>query len=915
MEIMIPIDRGLFKPNISKLVALSVLLLLLPYPHTGGVSTSPSQSPNVPLTPPALPVLRQGDIWHYHLRLEGNSTQSIRRKVTCGDSQCVVSSEVNAAYNDTRWIVPGNWSLVREYCVGCDGLNVTTNTVYTPAQQLFAFPLQPGESWWWNGTASGWTLDANGVMTSFSYPVSIVRKVINETSITVPAGTFDTFLVAELDGNGTALDRYSWFSLEAGTSVKDISLDSAGGVIDSRELVSYRMVGIYPGEFILLGDISVVYRSNDTSPQLADSSLRDVDSIEVTIQNVTGTNVTFGISWSFKNGTRSSTTNMTDLSTGSPPTLSIGPLIVEAGLRSGNSIPNWHGMSLNNTRNISYLGTFREVGILNLTQMLQPPQSGSIRLLRYWDRASGFLLATRTDIDETYSRNGTSYFLTESISTRIVSTNLWQGYIPSLKVGDWVKYGDFSGSWTSNVPGDQNTVQSYQDTYWQIDNISEVSGSNVSLGTTVAFNNGTGSREYGLSGNVSAGAGNLTSLCTVPCILAANLRAGDQVFDPVYSPTAPAINQTVDRIYLGTHRRVNVLNITSTIPMPYNGSNRNVGIYDQATGVLLEFFYTSSLSYQNYTRTASAHYRITETNLWNTTRPPDFSLSVLHAMLSLQPGASGTSEVILTSVHGFADSVNLAVEVSPTGPSLGPVPDRLIVTANPAHLTSSFLLNVSARLDLPAGIFNVTLTGSNGLMTHTTILFVLVYRPVPVECGTKNTCFLLANVTISNVKSAGNTIHFTADGPHGIMGYANVTIPSTSLPDPNSLEVIVDKARLPQSAVEIRLDSTGHGYLVHFTFRIHGPVNVDLLLGRSQPQPGSPQPFIRLTPTSAGIIGVSVAIVASLGVEAYKNVRARRRDKNSPERSGGTDRSPRWASILTEECRRICRSTGVAISA
>ena len=144
---MIPSDHGLFRPSISRLVALSVLLLLMPLPNTESVSTSASQFSNVSLTPPAVPVLRQGDIWHYHLRVQGNSTQSIRRKATCGNSQCVVSSEVSVAYNDTRWIVPGNWSLVREYCVGCDGLNVTANTVYAPAQQLFAFPVQPGESW------------------------------------------------------------------------------------------------------------------------------------------------------------------------------------------------------------------------------------------------------------------------------------------------------------------------------------------------------------------------------------------------------------------------------------------------------------------------------------------------------------------------------------------------------------------------------------------------------------------------------------------------------------------------------------------------------------------------------------------------------------------------------------------------
>src|SRR5882672_10265066 len=98
---MIPSDHGLFRPSISRLVALSVLLLLLPHPNTESVSTSASQFPNVPLTTPVVPVLRQGDIWHYHLGVEGNSTQSIRRMVTCGNTRCVLSSEVNAAYNDT----------------------------------------------------------------------------------------------------------------------------------------------------------------------------------------------------------------------------------------------------------------------------------------------------------------------------------------------------------------------------------------------------------------------------------------------------------------------------------------------------------------------------------------------------------------------------------------------------------------------------------------------------------------------------------------------------------------------------------------------------------------------------------------------------------------------------------------------
>ena len=896
---------GPFKSSISRLILLSVLLSFLPYTNAGDISAKAFHPANVPEAFALAPVLRQGDIWHYYLGSEGNSTEIIRRTATCGNTKCIVANEVNLAYNDTQWIVPGNWSLVKEYCVGCDGSNVITNTVYNPPRQLFAFPLQPVQSWWWNGTASGWASDGN-VNTTFSNRMSILRSVLNETSVIVHAGTFESFLVAEYNQGGTVLDGYTWFSLEPETSVKALQLDNSGGVMDSRELISYRIVAVNPGEAVRLGNFSVEHESNDTNAEPAWSSLRDVDSIDVTIQNVTGTKVIFDIISNFKNGTQSVTTNTTDISTGSPAPLSLGPLVTEAGLRSGNTIPNWQGMSLNYTRSISYLGTFREVSILNATQTLQSPLTGWVRLLRYWDRASGFLLATRTDINETYSRSGSSYFLVESISARVVSTNLWQGFLPGFKAGDWVKYGDFSGSWTSNIPGDQNTVESYQDTYWLIDRILNVSGSNVTVGSSVAFANTTRMRDYALSGDISTGNGNLTSFCLVSCLLAGNLRSGDPVFNPLGLPTAPTINQTVDRIYLGVHRRVNILNIISTSFEPNNGNYSNyslVGIYDQASGVLLEFFYTSSLSYQNYTRIASAHFRITETNLWNATRLPDFSIRVLPPMLSIQPGSSGSAKVILSSLHGFADLVNFTLRVSPAGPRFGPIPNGLTITASPIFSASSFLLNISATNDLPAGIFNVTLTGRSGPITHVVSFSVLVYRPVPVECGIRDICYIMANVTISDVKSAGSMIHFTADGPHGIMGNANVTIPATSLPNPDALEIIVDKAQLPQSAVETTLDPTGHGYLVHFTFTIHGPVNVDLLLSGSQAQPNSSQLFPRLSPTSIGIIGVSTAIIASLGVEAFRKVRARRRAPNSPEQRETKDRAPRWASMLRCELR------------
>jgi len=887
---MSPNECGPFKPSFKRLVAISILLLFLPYSYTGGMPVKAFPHANVPLATPA-PVLRQGDIWHYNLTIEGSSNESIRRTVRCGNTHCIVDNEVNIGFNDTRWIVPGNWSLVREYCVGCDGFNVITNTTYNPPRQLFAFPLQTGQSWWWNGTVSGRTSAAN---MNFSKPVSLLRKVINETSVTVHAGTFDTFLVAEYNQSGIVPDEYSWFSLEAETSVKAVSLDSTGGIIDSRELISYRIVGVSPGEFVRLGDISVDYESNDTTPGLAGSTLTGVDSIQANIQNVTGASVTLEIVSNFKNGTQSIITNTTNLSSGSPPPASPGPFVIDAGLRRGNNILNWQGMSINYTRLLSYLGTLREVSVLNVTQTLQPPYTGWVRTVRFWDRATGFLLATRTDTNSTYVSNGYTYSTLESISARIVSTNLWQGFIPGVESGDWAKYGDFSASWVSNIPGDQNSLASYQDTYWQTNKILSASDNNVSLQSTIVFSNATGSKNYEISGNLQTRNGNLTSVCPLSCTLAGNLRAGDPIFDPVYSPAAPTINQTLNRVYLGVHRRVNILNLTSTFSGYLTGSSSSVAIYDQATGILLEYSYQNAATLQGYSRTASAHFRISETNLWNATRLPDFSLRSRPSLLAIQPGFSGTSIVTLSSLHGFADTVSLSATLSPSGPTMGPVPKTLTVTAGPDYMSTSFPLTVSAAADTPAGGFNVTITATNGSLTHETIFTVLVVRPIQIECGRRDLCYIITNVTISNIKSGANTIHFTAEGPHGITGYANLTIPLTSLPSIDNLQIIVDKGQLPRAGFETTMDLTGRSYLVYFTFIVHGPVNVDINLGSSASQPASALQFIKLDPTSMGILGILILVIASLGFEAARKVRASRRGQSSSARRGAGGRKPRW---------------------
>jgi len=172
---------------------------------------------------------------------------------------------------------------------------------------------------------------------------------------------------------------------------------------------------------------------------------------------------------------------------------------------------------------------------------------------------------------------------------------------------------------------------------------------------------------------------------------------------------------------------------------------------------------------------------------------------------------------------------------------------------------------------------------------------VIVIRPIQIECGRRDLCYIITNVTISNIKSGGNTIHFTAEGPHGITGYANLTIPLTSLPSLDNLQIIVDKSQLPPAAVDIKMDLAGRSYLVYFTFIVHGPVNIDVNLGSSASKPAPALRSITLDPTSMGILGILILVIASLGFEAARKLRSSRQGQGSSARSGAK-RKPRWLS-------------------
>jgi xanthomonalisin len=96
---------------------------------------------------------------------------------------------------------------------------------------------------------------------------------------------------------------------------------------------------------------------------------------------------------------------------------------------------------------------------------------------------------------------------------------------------------------------------------------------------------------------------------------------------------------------------------------------------------------------------------------------PDFSLSASPASVSVTQGSTATSTITVTKLNGFTGSATLSASGLPAG-----------VTAafgtNPASTTS--VVTFTASTTATTGTASVTITGTSGTLTHTTIISLTV---------------------------------------------------------------------------------------------------------------------------------------------------------------------------------------------
>ena len=182
-------------------------------------------------------------------------------------------------------------------------------------------------------------------------------------------------------------------------------------------------------------------------------------------------------------------------------------------------------------------------------------------------------------------------------------------YVPGVKVGDWIKYGQYTVTW-NGTGAEPSYITEEKKVEWLRIDVENVSGTIVMLNATVHLSNGTETSQDS-SVDVAGGVG----MSGVKLLVACNLKKGDPLTNQTGSLT---INQTTTGIYAGANRNVNLAETSSV----FANQTTTAKIYwDQSTGAMVEI-YSKTPDYFNATAASLGAYielsiKATETNMWS----------------------------------------------------------------------------------------------------------------------------------------------------------------------------------------------------------------------------------------------------------------------------------------------------------
>jgi hypothetical protein len=181
-------------------------------------------------------------------------------------------------------------------------------------------------------------------------------------------------------------------------------------------------------------------------------------------------------------------------------------------------------------------------------------------------------------------------------------------YQPGVKAGDSATYGQVNASWKSSV-APFSPVEDFVGVSSITISVLNVVGTNVTARQTYNYPNGTSRSLVGVE-NLQSGAENVST--PIAWIIAGSLTAPDTLYN---SSSADSIARTVQGVYAGSARTVNIIN--STQPEP-GGFCKFLRIWDQHSGFLIGFAMNYTVSNANYQVSASASAWMSGTSVWGT---------------------------------------------------------------------------------------------------------------------------------------------------------------------------------------------------------------------------------------------------------------------------------------------------------
>ncbi len=145
---------------------------------------------------------------------------------------------------------------------------------------------------------------------------------------------------------------------------------------------------------------------------------------------------------------------------------------------------------------------------------------------------------------------------------------------------------------------------------------------------------------------------------------------------------------------------------------------------------------------------------------------PNFSLSASPTAITVNRGSSVTSTISVARTGGFTGSVSLAIGTLPTGVTGSCTPNPITGT--------SCTLTISASSSATLGSSNVTLTGTNGTLSHTATIALTV---APASTPDFSLSAAPATLSIAQGSSSASTITVTPSG--GFTGSVALAVTST----------------------------------------------------------------------------------------------------------------------------------------